>query len=388
MTSTGISQPPTLDGIIDEGEWDNANFYQFSSGYGMMFNVYLMHDENYFYIAVTLNDATRDTRDQLVMSFDEGDDGAHGSGSGDGVLTPEQEDLKQIDGAGNLADGYLSTEWERSPIEVDFDAAAGYSDARWTFEFRVPYEGREGRVQDLSDLTITPHDVIGFFFEFYDYAWENVFAIRYPVNYYLSPASPTTWFSLGFDTDNDGLPDGEENAAGSDPLTKDTDNDRLTDNEEVRIYGTSPIRSDTDNDGLTDSDELNAYFTNPLLADTDNDSLPDGQEITSGTDPLNPDTDNDGLSDGEETTVSFTNPLTSDSDRDGLSDGVEKKIGTNPLKADSDGDGWKDSADMWPLDARLPNFVIIVAVAAFLIAPGIVLWWKGIKREYEEWGEA
>ncbi len=388
VISTHTSQPPTLDGIVNDEEWVDANFYRFSSGYGIMFNVYLEHDENYFYIAVEVqNDATEDSRDFLVMYFDEGDDGSHGSGSHDSTLTLGQEDLKQIDGAGNLLDGYLSVEWEKSPVEVDFDAAAAYYDGSWGFEFKIPYSGREGLVQDLSDLTVTTNDVVGFFFEFYDYAWEDIFAIRSPIDYGLSLASPSTWLDLGFDSDNDGLLDGEENAVGSNPFIKDTDNDGLTDNEEVRIYGTSPLKLDTDDDGLSDWDELTTCSTDPSVADTDNDGLNDGEEIELGTNPLKLDTDSDGLSDGREVTVHFTDPLASDSDGDGLSDGAEIEIGTNPLKVDSDGDGWGDSMDMWPLDAGMPNSIIVVSIALLLISLGIVIWWKWIRPRFREWEE-
>lgn len=388
VTSTSTHQPPTLDGIVNYEEWNDANLYRLSSGYGVTFDVYVKHDENYFYIAVEAqNDATGDNRDFLVMYFDEGDDNSHGSGSHDSTLTLEQEDLKQIDGAGNLLDGYLSVEWVKSSMEVDFDAAAAYSDTSWGFEFRIPYNGREGLAQDLSDLTVTTNDVIGFFFEFYDYAWENVFAIRHPTDHDLSPASPVTWLDLRFDSDNDGLFDGEENAAGSDPFRTDTDNDGLTDNEEVGIYGTSPLKSDTDEDGLSDLDEITMYYTYPLIADTDNDNLKDGQETELGTNPLKVDTDEDGLSDGKEVNTYSTDPLAADSDGDSLSDGREIEIGTNPLSADSDRDGWGDSMDVWPLDAGMPNSIIVVGVAVLLVGLGIFIWWKWIRPRFREWGE-
>ena len=68
---------------------------------------------------------------------------------------------------------------------------------------------------------------------------------------------------------------------------------------------------DTDNDGLEDGEEialgLDQYITHANNSDTDNDTLNDGDEVLfvprpwqSATNPLVNDTDNDGMSDGFE----------------------------------------------------------------------------------------
>ena len=54
------------------------------------------------------------------------------------------------------------------------------------------------------------------------------------------------------DDDNDGLPDGQEVALGTDPLNADSDADGLTDSEEVNVYGTDPLNRDTDSDTFLD----------------------------------------------------------------------------------------------------------------------------------------
>ena len=54
---------------------------------------------------------------------------------------------------------------------------------------------------------------------------------------------------------------------------------------------------DSDDDGLSDGDEIK-LGTDPFNPDTDGDGLNDGDEINFGADPLNPDTNGDGLSDG------------------------------------------------------------------------------------------
>jgi hypothetical protein len=64
----------------------------------------------------------------------------------------------------------------------------------------------------------------------------------------------------------------------------DQDGDDLLDFEELAL-GTNPLDFDSDNDGLNDGEEVVTYGTNPLLADTDGDGAPDGVEVTAGTNP-------------------------------------------------------------------------------------------------------
>ncbi len=164
------------------------------------------------------------------------------------------------------------------------------------------------------------------------------------------------------DTDEDGLDDPGEIAAGTDPWNPDTDGDGIYDADEVSL-GTTPLSPDSDSDGLGDGDELCRHGTDPLLADTDGDGLPDVAEVTGttnptkadtdgdglndaaefqqGTSPVNPDTDGDGAPDGWEI-ANCANPLVADTDGDGLLDGIEMKLGSSPLRADSDGDGFGD----------------------------------------------
>lgn len=93
----------------------------------------------------------------------------------------------------------------------------------------------------------------------------------------------------GDDEDGDGLTNGAEAAAGTDPFDADTDNDGLSDGDEVNTTGTDPLSPDTDSDGLLDADEVNVHGTDPNLADTDGDEVTDGAEVAAGTDPLDPD---------------------------------------------------------------------------------------------------
>ncbi len=169
-----------------------------------------------------------------------------------------------------------------------------------------------------------------------------------------------------FDTDEDGLSDGEEllyagNAANCaplnaclDPTVDDTDGDGFSDGYEVNELASDPLdpnsplvadEDDLDRDGLSNADELalGTLLNNP---DTDNDGLFDSRELVEGTDPLTPDFDNDGLSDGLEVKVLGTSPLRVDSDRDGIPDGIEVRLlGFNPADVDTDDNGIVDGGE-------------------------------------------
>ena len=196
-----------------------------------------------------------------------------------------------------------------------------------------------------------------------------------------STASAPVTFTVDSDLDDDGLPNTQETAIGTDPNDPDTDNDGLTDGQEVKGFSisvcgrsavtmkTNPLKADTDADGLSDGREktgsLNTKYgskaTNPKVGDTDGEGLKDGVEVkgvyigirvTTGkgssflgkvkTNPCKVDTDADGLPDYREkvgTKVNQkvllpkgkvmylkllkSNPATKDTDRDGLQDKPE-----------------------------------------------------------------
>jgi len=129
-----------------------------------------------------------------------------------------------------------------------------------------------------------------------------------------------------FDTDADGLSDYDEFAnvcaGGSNASNPDTDGDGELDQIEALTgyswegvaYFTSPCMFDTDNDGLEDGEEVIAgkdnFLTHANNSDTDNDSLVDGNEVLfvprpfqNPTNPLLNDTDSDGMLDGWEMQV-------------------------------------------------------------------------------------
>ena len=193
----------------------------------------------------------------------------------------------------------------------------------------------------------------------------------------LNPCSP---FQTGTtcDPDNDGLTNGQEATAGTNPNNPDTDGDGLNDGEEVTGVD-SP--STTLVQPTTPSMPLNpcSPFQTGTTCDPDNDGLTNAQEATAGTNPNNPDTDGDGLNDGEEVTgvdspsttlVQPTTPsmplnpcspfqtgTTCDPDNDGLTNAQEATAGTNPNNPDTDGDGLNDGEEVTGVDSPSTTLV-------------------------------
>ena len=145
--------------------------------------------------------------------------------------------------------------------------------------------------------------------------WEILVVNRGVQNTHVT-SDPGLW-----DTDEDGLSDFKEFndvcGTGSNASNADTDGDGLGDQAEAlngfswygEEYFTSPCMYDTDNDGLEDGEEVilgqDNFLTHANDSDTDDDGLIDGYEVLFVPRPYqNP-----------------TNPLINDSDSDGMLDG-------------------------------------------------------------------
>ena len=81
-----------------------------------------------------------------------------------------------------------------------------------------------------------------------------------------------SWLEEEADIDGDGLSFVEEKKAGTDAYRYDTDSDGLSDGEEVNELYTDPTNDDTDGDGITDGVEV-AYLLDPFSMRTDGTNL-------------------------------------------------------------------------------------------------------------------
>jgi len=171
------------------------------------------------------------------------------------------------------------------------------------------------------------------------------------------------------DSDDDGLSDGIEIALGTDPNDADTDNDGVIDGEEPNYSddhdgdGTiNALDPDSDNDGLFDGTEMGRNCANPATDPSANTCIPDADGGATTTNPLDADSDNGGVNDGDEdlnhdgvVDPGETDPndpsddsAPVDTDGDGLTDDEEEQIGTDPNDADSDDDGASDGEEQDP----------------------------------------
>lgn len=182
------------------------------------------------------------------------------------------------------------------------------------------------------------------------------------------------------DSDRDGIPDGTEDAncnglkdtGETGAATADSDSDGINDRIERDVTGTDPLNPDSDNDGIPDGNEdlnqngvVDPGETNPNQPDmdSDGDGISDAKETALGYDPMNPDMDGDGLCDGPQDVAGTctggedqngdgiidageSNPRSPDTDCDGVADGEEVTAGTNPRVSDSDGDLVPDGVEM------------------------------------------
>ena len=119
------------------------------------------------------------------------------------------------------------------------------------------------------------------------------------------------------DSDDDGLKDGEEDYDVEQHLDWDYDDDGLSDREELEVFFTDPFVQDTDGDGANGNIASRAAVEAPLLpgyTGTDYiDCRSDCEEALSGS--------NQGLFRGN--TLDQTDPLAADTDGDGITDDLE-----------------------------------------------------------------
>ena len=120
-------------------------------------------------------------------------------------------------------------------------------------------------------------------------------------------ATSTRTFDTASDSDDDGIDDGVERTARTNPAAADTDGDGLADGvEDANQNGTldtgetDPHNWDTDGDGLSDSEELTGFLVTRYAASSISGRFADATIVTVVTSPTTADTDGDGICDWDE----------------------------------------------------------------------------------------
>jgi MYXO-CTERM domain-containing protein len=173
------------------------------------------------------------------------------------------------------------------------------------------------------------------------------------------------------DTDGDGIFDTVEVSLGSDPKDADSDDDGVPDGDEVDPQADTDgdglinlLDPDSDNDGLYDGTELGLGCDSPGTDTSKHHCIPDADNGATKTDPLKADSDGGGARDGSEDwnlngklDADETDPSSAgddasvvDSDKDKLGDKLEAFLHSDPMDADSDDDGVLDGDEANPAD--------------------------------------
>jgi hypothetical protein len=218
---------------------------------------------------------------------------------------------------------------------------------------------------------------------------ENIQFIASGIGIVKEERDSGTGWELLIDTDNDGLFDNVENEFCTNAGDADTDDDGIPDGDEDADHDgkldsgeTDPCKVDTDGDGILDGTEIGLSLAD-IGTDTDtNVFLPDLDPLTTCTDVNDSDTDDDGIPDGDEDAnhngrvdSNETDPCMVDTDEDGIQDGTElgltlADIGpdtdisvfqpdldpsdtTSPILSDTDDDGFNDGIEDPDFNGRI-----------------------------------
>lgn len=182
---------PVIDGRLGSAEWNDTTrrtpmLFNASGGPGFISDLYLKHNGTHIHLGLMIWHSVTHFIDEVIIAFDEGDDGGRGGGSRDETLTPLQEDAKTVDSNHELSDGYYNTSWYVKSTEIDFDADLVYEDdhltdpseieywegnmwidGHWECEFSIPFVGNDAGTSDVSDLSCNVTDTVGIKIQYY-----------------------------------------------------------------------------------------------------------------------------------------------------------------------------------------------------------------------------
>jgi hypothetical protein len=160
------TMPPTIDGVISPGEWDDASAipveFLFLTDENLTGIFYTKYNSSYLYVALVINDPDdAEPEDGFGLEFDEGHTGTRSDGdSGLAVLG---------DGTCLMDFWYNETlgDWDIDTTDLcDFSRAVSIDgDDEHVWELAIPFDIVD--MQDL-DITPTPGKTIGVNLQYYD----------------------------------------------------------------------------------------------------------------------------------------------------------------------------------------------------------------------------
>ncbi len=161
------STPPTIDGIIDAGEWSSADTEAFTIATSYAGTLYVMNDDTNVYLALSITDddwgTDLNTRDFVLIFFDNDHDG-YGPELGDdaigfittGVTSPDLGFIYLIDQFWRPQSGFT---WDALYDGTDDGEAAGTFNGTYNlFEISHPLND----VDDDHDFSLFFGDTVGF----------------------------------------------------------------------------------------------------------------------------------------------------------------------------------------------------------------------------------
>jgi parallel beta-helix repeat protein len=178
ITSAFTEKTPTIDGIIEEGEWLNKieiklNGFADDDHYDGEENelltktadLYVTNDAENIYLALVLEDMLEEDEDFLRIEFDQGDDAVHTDGN---------EDMASLRGLGYVDCHWNVDEWQ---VDINYHGEMGrrwsVADRKYVYEFRKPLNSG-----DHQDIMLKAGDTVGF----HIVAFDSGVGYRYPMD--------------------------------------------------------------------------------------------------------------------------------------------------------------------------------------------------------------
>ena len=164
--STWCAAPPNIDGVLSMGEWTAASYLPFVIGSTYTGTFYVMNDGTNLYIAVSIQDSTRNDGDQINVLFDNNNNGV-GPEIGDDI----------VNSVGGTSGWGLDSFWAGSSYGAmpdidprfgggtdDVQASAGWQSGVRTFELSHPLSSG-----DVShDFSLSIGQTVGFNMQYVD----------------------------------------------------------------------------------------------------------------------------------------------------------------------------------------------------------------------------